>query len=314
MRDFLHHLFVPRHSNNHRSKLLHHESLLLSLALLVSTLIVIAGAERQYPAVLGDATSISVADLLTYTNIQRQAEGLPPLRLNDKLSQAAEAKAQDMFAQNYWAHVAPDGTTPWVFIKGAGYEYLYAGENLARGFDSGSAVVDAWMASPTHRENLLSPNYTDIGFAVESGTLTGTETVLVVQQFGRPYEAESEPEIAQTSEEVTVASSPAGIIIAQITPVPTVRPTNAPITVSEPQNQSAPGVASIQNQPLMDTDDVKNNIGFFFLFVFIGVLAIDAVIVERKKIARVFSHNLDHMLYLLFILLAGILIGRGSIL
>lgn len=315
MKRFLQHLFVPHESNNHRSRLLHHDSLLLIITFLFAGLIVVQGTHRQYPAVLGDATSISSEDLLKYTNIQRQANGLVPLRINRELTQAAKLKAHDMFAKDYWAHVAPDGTTPWVFIKDSGYEYLYAGENLARGFTTSAGVVDAWMNSPSHRENLLSPHYTDIGFAIESGSLTGTETVLVVQEFGSPY----------TSKDTT---TDAGQFALLPSPVPTVfvapgtaQPTTSPspsekvygnTQVNEPR--SLAGVAAAQNKPLIDATSVKRNMSFFFLALFLVVLAIDAIIIERKKIVRIFSHNVDHILFLLFILLAGILIGRGVIL
>ena len=131
MRDFLHHLFIPRSSNNHRSKLLHHDALLLVVALLFAGFIFLQGMHREYPAVLGDAASVSIDDLLKYTNLQRQINNLPPLKLNNNLNHAAQMKAKDMFAKDYWAHVSPDGTTPWVFIKDSGYNYMYAGENLA---------------------------------------------------------------------------------------------------------------------------------------------------------------------------------------
>ncbi len=298
MKNLLHHLFVPRQSNNHRSKVLHYEVLLLVVAFLLSGLITIAGVEKQYPAVLGDSVSISVQDLVTYTNLKRQSNGLAPLTLNKELSVAAGQKAQHMFAQNYWAHVAPDGTTPWVFIKDSGYEYLYAGENLARGFDSGTEVVDAWMESPTHRENLLSPNYTDIGFAVLPGTLTGSETVLVVQMFGSPYETKETDDT---------------VVGAQVNPSPS--PTHTPVangSIQEPSSYA--GVAAVQSNPLIDTDTAKRNTSYVLLLFFIAILILDAVIIERKKIVRAFSHNIDHILFLAFILIAGIIIGKGVIL
>lgn len=301
MKEFLHHLIVPRESNNHRSRLLHYEVMVLVIAVLVSGLITMAGVHREYPAVLGISTNISVTDLLNDTNKKRQENGLAPLQLNEKLNDAASHKAQNMFAQNYWAHVAPDGTTPWVFIKDADYQYLYAGENLARGFTTADDVVDAWMKSPSHRENLLSPNYTDIGFAVDSGELTGSETVLVVQMFGSPYGSKEELE-AKVLNQPTASSS--GTVGAGPTSVPPV------VVASEDANA---GVAAIQSNPLVDIGSVKKNAFFFFISIFILVLVIDAIVIERKQIARAFSHNLDHILFLLFVLLAGILIGRGMI-
>jgi hypothetical protein len=100
------------------------------------------------------------------------------------LSAAALAKANNMFEMQYWDHFGPNGETPWQFISAAGYTYYYAGENLAKGFTTSEGVHQAWMASPSHRENILSPNYKDIGVAILSGTLNGKNVTLVVQMFG----------------------------------------------------------------------------------------------------------------------------------
>lgn len=297
MKHFLHHLFFPRESNNHRSKVLHHDALFLFIAFLFTTFVFIQGMQREYPAVLGDAASISIDDLLQYTNLQRHVNGLKPLKLNTELSHAAELKAKDMLAKNYWAHVSPDGTTPWVFIKEAGYTYMYAGENLARGYDTSASVVDAWMHSPTHRDNLLSPHYTDIGFAVREGSLVGYNTVLVVQEFGSPYAVGG---VASD----TSANTPTS-------------PKEAAMGDFQPDSQPLPTMAKpevIEKKPFIDITALKQHVAFFFLCFFIAILAIDAIIVERKKLARVFSHNLDHMLFLAFILAVGILIGRGLVL
>ena len=91
-----------------------------------------------------------------------------------------------MFNKQYWAHTAPDGKEPWDFMSEAGYSYQVAGENLARDFSTTSAMVAAWMASPTHRANIMNGRYTEIGIAVINGTLEGVETTLVVQMFGTP--------------------------------------------------------------------------------------------------------------------------------
>ncbi len=307
MKDFLHHLFIPRESNNHRSKFLHHQSLLLVIVFLLVGLSSSAVVHKNYPSVLGISANISVQDLLSLTNQKRQENGLGNLTLNTQLSEAAQKKGEYMFAHNFWAHVAPDGTTPWVFIKNSGYEYLYAGENLARGFTTAPDATNAWMASPTHRENLLSPNYKDVGFAVLTGSLTGSDTVLIVQMFGTRYVAKNED-----------ASAPE-MVVVQSTPIPTPAPTfvqvlptkAAPIVSQAATNSPAPAVAAIQNNPLIDSKSAKMNVGLFVLILFIAVLILDAVIVERKKIARVVAHNLDHIIFLLVILLAAILIGRG---
>jgi hypothetical protein len=256
---------------------------------------------KSYPSVLGISSNVSIQDLVNLTNQRRQEAGLAPLALNDQLSNAAAAKASYMFEKNFWAHVAPDGTTPWYFIKNSGYEYLYAGENLARGYNSSGDVVNAWMASPTHRENMLSPNYKDIGFAVQTGSLTGSDTVLVVEEFGSKYVTEQNAKATNKS------------ILAQANVSPT--PITSPVpTFLTPQPTSTTQIAAAVNTPLFDTKSTKKNLSLMILAVFIVVLIADALIVERRKIERAFSHNLDHIIFLIVLILAAIIIGGGIIL
>lgn len=318
VKHFLHHLLFPRESNNHRSKLLHHDSIFFVVALFVFLGSVLGTVHKSHPQVLGISSNISAGDLLTFTNQKRQENGLKPLAMNAQLSQAAEQKASHMFANNYWAHVAPDGTTPWYFIKNSGYEYLYAGENLARGFTTASAVVDAWMASPTHRENMLSSNYDDVGFAIQTGTLTGSETILVVQELGRQYGAKSEVANVGSAQ---VTPSPTPVVVAVASPVPTkavlptVTPTVLPTATPTPESkQPSAGVASVANQPLFDSKSLTKNIALGVLVLFLIVLIVDAIIIERKNIARVVAHNVDHIIFLAIMILVVIIIGRGLIL
>lgn len=135
------------------------------------------------PNVLGAAT-FSPTEIIKLTNVQRNENGLSSLAENKQLDHAAEAKASDMFANDYWAHYSPQGKSPWNFINGAGYKYTYAGENLARDFDDANGVMTAWMNSPSHRSNLLDHNFREIGVAVADGKLGGREGILVVQMFG----------------------------------------------------------------------------------------------------------------------------------
>ncbi|NDZ93313.1 hypothetical protein G3I13_01880 [Streptomyces sp. SID6673] len=88
-------------------------------------------------------------------NEQRQEHDLPALKSNAALRESACAKAGHMNTEDYFDHVAPDGTQPWSFFEEAGYGYTHAGENLARNFSDDAELVQAWMDSPTHRENVL---------------------------------------------------------------------------------------------------------------------------------------------------------------
>ena len=184
MKDFLHHLLIPRESNNHRPKILHHQSLIIVIAFFFFAQIFLSVIKQNYQSVLGNSTDISPQVMLSLTNRERVTRGLKELTFSEKLSNAAYLKGQNMFELNYWAHNAPDGTTPWFFVRQAGYSYIYAGENLARGFSTSSDIVSAWMASPSHRDNMLSQNYKDVGFAVLEGNLLNEQTTLVVEMFG----------------------------------------------------------------------------------------------------------------------------------
>ncbi|MDD3474893.1 MAG: CAP domain-containing protein [Candidatus Dojkabacteria bacterium] len=173
-------LFIPTKKNNYKPYLLRKGLLVFYTIILVVV--------NTFGGALGiskiSASDITATTLISLTNQERSAAGLNTLKTNAKLTAAAKAKAQNMFEEQYWDHFGPNGETPWQFIIAEGYNYVYAGENLAKGFRTSEGVVEAWMASPTHRDNILSKNYKDIGIAVVSGELLGKETILVVQMFG----------------------------------------------------------------------------------------------------------------------------------
>ena len=135
---------------------------------------------------IASAASISEAELGDFLNQERRSHNLNTLNYNYKLHTAANAKADDMFSDNYFDHYAPDGTSPWYFINKAGYDYKSAGENLAIDFSTSKAVHDAWMASPLHRENILDKTYLDYAIVVKNGTIDGEYTTVIVEMFGKP--------------------------------------------------------------------------------------------------------------------------------
>jgi hypothetical protein len=172
--------FVPNKKNGYSPYLL--RSTALSVYTLLLLIFNILGGTVGLGTV--QASTITKSNIIQLTNVERQKYGLTTLRENARLNSAALAKANNMLEQQYWDHFGPNGETPWQFIKSAGYTYIFAGENLAKGFKSSEGVVQAWMASPTHRENILSGNYVDIGVAVIDGVLQGESVTLVVQMFG----------------------------------------------------------------------------------------------------------------------------------
>lgn len=323
MREFLHHLFLPRESNNHRAKLLHHKSLLIVIGLLLCGQLFLSYTEKEYSGVLGITANISTGELLSLTNQKRQEAGLAPLVLNDSLSQAAYKKAQDMLFKNYWSHNAPDGTTPWVFVKSSGYDYLFAGENLARGFTTAPDTISAWMNSPGHRDNMLSANYKDIGFAVVTGNLTGDETVLVVEMLGKrnadqnsqSIQAGNQIAVSQpTSTPVTTLPSPTVFAQQVVTPTPTIvipSPTPSLAINISPVDIF---VASVRSEPLVDRKTFTKRLALIIALVFLAVLVADLAIISRNKIVRIVAHNIDHIIFISILLLSILIMGRGIIL
>ncbi len=155
--------------------------------------------ERSQRGVLAYATDVSNGGLLAETNQFRLNQGVKPVVLNPELSRAAQAKANDMATRNYWAHLTPEGKTPWTFIDRNSYLYQKAGENLAYGFASNEDVLKGWMNSPAHRQTLLDTGYQDIGFGVANSQNyqnSGPDTI-VVALYGQPG---SLPAIAATSD------------------------------------------------------------------------------------------------------------------
>lgn len=175
---------VPHRKNQYRPHLIRGHGIAIVVA-------VVMAAQLSYNfvqtgSVLGQKTEVRAAELLTQTNRERAENGAGDLRLSTQLNKAAQLKIDDMFKQQYWAHTAPDGATPWQWFEQAGYKYSTAGENLAKDFHSSAGVVTAWMNSSEHRKNLLESKYTDVGFAVKQGELNGEQTTLVVALYGQP--------------------------------------------------------------------------------------------------------------------------------
>ncbi|HEY8886812.1 MAG TPA: CAP domain-containing protein [Candidatus Microsaccharimonas sp.] len=189
VRTHLKHTLVPHKGNQYRPHLVRLHGITAVLVLAVFMQLAYGFVSSGRVEVLGRVSNISASDLLADTNTSRAQSSLPNLKVNDTLNNAAFAKAKDMFANNYWAHTSPTGVTPWKWLGDAGYNYDVAGENLAKNYATAQATVDAWMASPTHRANILNTKYQDIGFAVVDGILDGRPTTLVVAYYGAPATA-----------------------------------------------------------------------------------------------------------------------------
>jgi uncharacterized protein YkwD len=173
-----------RHSKDYLKT--YHPYLPLLLIVLVGLAVNVFWSSRI--GVLGANTNLSATSLLQDTNQARNRGNEDPLKLNSQLSAAAQAKAQDMVAHDYWAHTSPNGVMPWSFISKSGYAYSTAGENLAYGFSNAEDAVSGWMNSNEHRANLLNPDFTEVGFGiVPAKNFHGhPNTTVIVAMYAQP--------------------------------------------------------------------------------------------------------------------------------
>lgn len=298
------HFFTPHTSNNQKAKMLHPTSLFVVAIALMGFQILLGLVDKTFPRVLGYAANISPEEVIRLTNVERVSNGLGELKPNTTLSQAALAKGNDMLAKGYWAHFAPDGTTPWSFILSFGYKYKYAGENLARDFSDAGSAVRAWMNSPTHRENILNSSYQDIGIGVVEGNLLGVDTTIIVQFFGTPLDGGS-ANIKEVKAQ-TVLASPEPDVLPTPTPTPTPLPTPS---MSPDVVTNASGSSITFVSPFSST----KGISLFVTGMLLMILSIDLIIVKRNKIVRVGGKSLAHIAFLGMILAVILILKAGQI-
>lgn len=169
------------------------------------------------------AAGMTPAEVIALANSARAKADLPALRENSLLAEAAKNKANDMIKNDYFAHTSPKGVEPWVWIKDTGYQYRAAGENLAINYTDATDQHEAWMKSETHRANILSNRYQEIGVAVTKGKIDGKESILTVEFFAAPLGA-----IADQTKSVPVVpvTAPVAVKGSETTVLPVVEPSS----------------------------------------------------------------------------------------
>lgn len=214
------------------------------LSLMVFSYLLIISSSRGDNAL---ANSYTAQQVIVAVNEQRKAFNLKPLIVNSMLMNGAQAKANDMTKGSYFSHVSPIDGKKWsAFVRESGYEYIEAGENLANGFDSVDAMVQAWMDSPTHRENILNPGFEETGLGISFGKLEGYPTIFVAQNFGTQAK--------------------------KVTPPQAITPVQSNSTNQTPSNPSAPNTPAENVVPATESSEVpqapapKNNFGEILLF------------------------------------------------
>lgn len=197
-----------RRSERRRVELLGGVAFTLVSALVVS--VFLASSIDRFLISSNQYASVLATVLVDLANGDRAKSSLRTLQMNPILVATAQAKANDMAAKSYFAHVSPEGVDPWHWFQKAGYAFEYAGENLAVDFSDSGDVEKAWMNSPTHRANILSPHFTEIGIATAVGMYEGRQTTFVVQAFGTPAPSDVQERIV----EVSVPKSPSKTALA----------------------------------------------------------------------------------------------------
>lgn len=265
--------FIPHKDTHKKAHLISWHAILIYILLFMLLQVGFSIVSYTKPGILGISASIDQKKLIELTNKEREKAGLPAISESEALDKAAQLKAQNMFSENYWAHFAPSGKTPWDFILGSGYKFTFAGENLAKNFYKSDDVVSAWMASKTHRDNLLNPKYQDIGIAVVEGVLNGERTTLIVQMFGTTQGITSRPVVNFGGQQIAVSK--------------------------EEYNRKPQLVASIQTpsvgKSLIDPHQFSKTAAISLISLMAILLIVDMLVLYRRGVFRLDSRHLAHM-------------------
>ncbi len=313
--NFIKHIFTPTHSNNYRAKALHTNILVMYLFIALALSLIFSVSQK----VLGVATDISISKLVELVNQKRAEHGLSALAFNEQLSDAARRKASGMLAHDCWAHFCDGGVSPWTSILESGYVYDTAGENLAKDFCCSSDVVNAWMDSPTHRDNILRSTYKDVGFAVVNGNLSGGETTLVVQMFGSPRgqsqpkaivpEAQAQDRPAPVKKTTTAPTNPPPSAVPSPTIIPaTPTPFHTGVDIVSASTKSKSTL--LYTWAKQQTSDLS----FLAIVALALALICDLYYAYKLDILRLTGKSIAHLLFVGVSLVGFLVIARGSIL
>ncbi len=199
--------FIPHEGNDHQPHMLRRETILFIGVMVLAIEVVFVF--RSFGIISMDKLTALILpnSLVDETNAARVSDDLSSLKPSALLEAAARDKANDMAKNGYFAHTSPTGITPWYWFEKVGYNFEYAGENLAINFIDSKDVMNAWMNSPEHRANILDSHFTQIGIATAEGTYEGRPATFVVQLFGTPA-----PLAASASPAAAVASAKPSVI------------------------------------------------------------------------------------------------------
>ena len=256
------------------------------------------------------AAVISLA-LVDLTNTDRTTNDIGGLTVSPILTAAAQAKADDMAAKGYFAHVSPDGKDSWYWFKQSKYPFTYAGENLAVDFSDSLDVERAWMNSPAHRANILNGHFTEIGIAVAHGVYQDHPTTFAVQMFGTPAPTET-PLSVRTLSSSAEASVPAFATTKGTTPTVTkvavaTTATNLVLGV-EKTNVATPPSARWWQQFLASPKTMLR----YAYYVFAGVILLLLAFVTELEFHKRHLRHVGAAAFL-FLLMIGLFVLANSV-
>lgn len=183
--------FLPTKRNNFLPKALKPKRLVFYTLSSLAIKCIVVGTVLIFPleAYLSPNTIYDQSrKIIALTNKLRNDLNLNGLRENQFITQAAFAKANDMFLKQYFSHTGPDGRNLENWFKENNYNYQAGGENLAIGFTDAEEVVEKWIGSPSHYSNLIDSDFKEVGIGIESGRYKNQETTIIVQLLGSQRE------------------------------------------------------------------------------------------------------------------------------
>lgn len=197
------HTFIPHEHNGYKPHFFREASVFVMATLAIVLLCI--SASSNFLIKNGNMTAtVLPAVLVDLTNNARVSNNEQILTRNTILDTAARLKAENMASLGYFAHTSPEGLTPWHWFDKVNYYFSYAGENLAINFTESADVENAWLNSPTHKANIMSSHFTEIGIATVDGIYQGRPTTYVVQMFGAPAIAPVKAQAPVTSPKAPV--------------------------------------------------------------------------------------------------------------
>lgn len=180
-------LFVPHQGNGfkpqalHPGRLMFHATAALAIKAIMVALIVLMPLDAWLAQDFMAEQGQEVVDL---TNNLRESKNLPALLQSQQLTAVAEKKVNNMFVEQYFAHVGPANQSLADWLKQVSYNFTVAGENLAMGYSLPGELLEAWKNSPTHYKNIIDPEFKQIGVAMATGKFNNQNTILAAQIFG----------------------------------------------------------------------------------------------------------------------------------